>query len=104
MGHCAGVSVGSIRTGGTGPSRAALQGMDEGWPRDGLDQYQDHPGDSVLRTHHSHGSDHAVVWVGFNASSTEPRCRKLSSRAAGKATHPHDQAILSKWRVVWASF
>lgn len=104
MGHRAGIAVSSIGISRADRSCATFQSLDEGRPRDGLDQYQDHPGDSVLRTHHSDGSNHAAVWVGFDAASIEQRCGKLSGRTPGEATQPHDQAILSKRRAVWASF
>jgi len=103
MGNRAGITVSSIGISRADHSRTSFQSLDESRPRDGLDQHQNHFRDSVLRAHHANGGDHADVWLGLNAKSAEPRCRKLSSRAAGEATQPYDQAILSKRRAVWAS-
>ena len=98
MGHRAGGTVSSIGISRADRSCASFQSVDESRPRDGMDQYQDHFRDSVFWTHHPDGGDHADVWLGLDAKSAEPRCRKLSSRAAGEATQPHDQAILNQRR------
>lgn len=103
VGPCAWIDIDAIGTRRTDHSRTSFQSVDESRPRDGVDQYQDHSWDPVLRTHHPDGGDHADVWLGLDAKGAEPRCRKLSSRAAGEATHPYDQAILNQRRGVWAS-
>ena len=103
MGHRAGITASSIGISRADHSCASFQSLDESRPRDGMDQYQDYFRDSVLRAYHPDGGDHADVWLGLDAKRTESRCRKLSSRAAGEATQPHDQAILSKRRALWAS-
>ena len=72
----------------------ALQRLDGGRPRSGLDQHENHSGCNLLRSRHSHGNAETLARKRSHGAADEARSGQLPNRSKTASSIPFAAAIL----------